>query len=451
MKDVAAGERAGQQTPTLPPSDLEVRTAPLASMLRRLGWGVADQALSSLTNFLVGAYVARTLGTVEFGAYSLAYVTYSFLLNASRGLATDPLVVRHSGRLTPGWRVAVGRATGAATVVGVTGGACCAVGGVVLGVETTVGAAFLALGITLPGLMLQDAWRFVFFSVGLGRRAFVNDAVWGAALVGALVVLQHKGGAPGVFEVSLAWGLTACLAALLGVAQSRVRPRPAQVRRWLVQHRDLAFRYLVENLSLSGAAQLRMYAVGALAGLAAVGAVRGAEMLLGPFFVVMFGLSLVTVPEAVRVLQRAPGRLRTFCLALGALQAVAAAAWGGLLLLLLPRGLGEWLLGDVWRSASVLLLPATLAVLFTSMGVGAASGVRALGASRRSLRAQLVAASAYLVGGVAGAAAGGALGTVWGVAAATALGAAVWWVQLSAGVADRLVEEAAAVTSGRTT
>ena len=43
---------------------------------RRLGWGVADQGMSSLTNFLMSIYVARTLGAVQFGAFSLAYVTY---------------------------------------------------------------------------------------------------------------------------------------------------------------------------------------------------------------------------------------------------------------------------------------------------------------------------------------------------------------------------------------
>ena len=43
---------------------------------RRLGWGVADQGMSSLTNFRLSIYVARTLGAVQFGAFSLAYVTF---------------------------------------------------------------------------------------------------------------------------------------------------------------------------------------------------------------------------------------------------------------------------------------------------------------------------------------------------------------------------------------
>ena len=60
---------------------------------RRLGWGVADQAVSSITNFAVNIYIARGLGAVQYGAFGLAYVTYGFALNASRGLATDPLLV----------------------------------------------------------------------------------------------------------------------------------------------------------------------------------------------------------------------------------------------------------------------------------------------------------------------------------------------------------------------
>ena len=80
-------------------------------MGRRLGWGVADQGVSSLTNFVVNLYVARTLGAEQYGAFGLAWVTYAFALNASRGLATDPLMVRFSYTDEPGagrWPTAPG-------------------------------------------------------------------------------------------------------------------------------------------------------------------------------------------------------------------------------------------------------------------------------------------------------------------------------------------------------
>ena len=76
-------------------------------MARRFSWGLGDQAVSSLTNSAISIYIARELGAANFGAFSLAYVTYAFVLNASRGLATDPLVVRFSATDTKVWRRAV--------------------------------------------------------------------------------------------------------------------------------------------------------------------------------------------------------------------------------------------------------------------------------------------------------------------------------------------------------
>ena len=133
---------------------------------RRLSWGIADQAVSSITNFAVSIYVARILGAEELGAFSLAYVTYGFLLNASRGLATDPLLVRFSGTDPATWRRAVAKCTGTAAVVGLLAGLCALAAAAAL--HGTARASFLALGLTLPGLLLQDSWRFSFFATRPG-------------------------------------------------------------------------------------------------------------------------------------------------------------------------------------------------------------------------------------------------------------------------------------------
>ena len=63
----------------------------------RMSWGVLDQGISSLTNFAVAFFLAHTLTPAGLGAYSLTYLTYGFALNASRGMSTDPLLVRYSG------------------------------------------------------------------------------------------------------------------------------------------------------------------------------------------------------------------------------------------------------------------------------------------------------------------------------------------------------------------
>jgi O-antigen/teichoic acid export membrane protein len=410
----------------------------MKAVLRRLTWGLADQAVTSLVSFLVGVVVARQLGALQFGAFSLAWVTYGVVLNISRGLGTDPLAVRFSGLERSVWRTAVAKSSGMAIVVGLGTGAICALVGLLLGGHA--GQAFIALGIVLPGLMLQDSWRFAFFASGQGGKAFVSDITWALGLVPLLYLAsQHAS----VTLFVLAWGGAGVFAALVSGLQAGILPRPVLARRWLSEHRDLSLRYLTENVTLSGAYQLRMYGLGAFAGVAAVGTVRGAEMLLGPFFIVLSGIGLVAVPEAARVLRRSVRALPLFCLALGGAQALAALAWGLLLLFALPDKWGHALLGEVWLTASALVLPATLSVACAGFNTGAAAGLRALGIARRSLKAQLCASAFYLVGGVVGGALDGARGSAWGAACATFAAAFVWWYTLRVGVRERKQLESA--------
>jgi O-antigen/teichoic acid export membrane protein len=360
-----------------------------------------------------------------FGVFSLAWVTYSVILNVSRGLGTDPMVVRFSGVAADAWRGAVARASGTTLVTGLIAGGVCLLAGVAIG--GTLGSAFLALGVVLPGLMLQDSWRYAFFAAGQGQKACLNDLVWALAMIPAmLLAIQHGT----VIGFVLAWGLSGTLAALFGCVQTGILPSTSGVRSWLRDQRDLGPRYLAENLLNSGGSQVRMYALGAIAGVASVGAVRGAELLMGPFLAVMMGMSLVTVAEAARVLRKAPHRLRHFCVVIAVAQGAGALTWGIALLLLMPDRAGQYLLGEVWAVAEPLILPAAIGVACAGVMNGAASGLRALGAARRGLRSQLVYSVAYVIGGVTGAVLGGALGSAWGTATAVMFGAAMWWVQL---------------------
>jgi O-antigen/teichoic acid export membrane protein len=398
------------------------------AMARRLSWGLADQAVSSLTNFAVGIYVARSLGVTAFGIFSLAWVTYAVVLSLSRGLATDPLLVRFSGVPISRWRPAVTQSSSTALLVGLGTGAASLLAGLFIG--GVVGSAFVALGLVLPALLLQDSWRYAFFAGGRGRDAFVNDAVWAVALVPALLLADRNGS---VFTFVLAWGAAGAVAAGYGIVQTRVLPVVHGIRSWLAQHRDLGLRYMVENVSMTSAEQLRMYGLGAIAGLAAVGAVRGAQLLLAPFFAILLAMGLVSVPEAARVLKRSPRRLPLFCLLLGGGEAVAGAIWGLALLFLLPAEVGRELLGSVWPSAYALVVPTTLVFMGGGLMDGASAGLRALGAARRSLRAKLIGAAAYVSCGLAGAVVGGAAGAVWGVAVAIYFAVIInWWQFLAA-------------------
>lgn len=401
--------------------------------VRRLSWGVADQAASSITNFAVSIYVARTLGAVQYGAFSLAYVTYAFALNVSRGLATDPLLVRFSGTELPTWRRAVADCTGTAAVVGLGTGAC------LLGVSTALSGAtktaFVALGLTLPALLLQDSWRFAFFALGRGSQAFLNDMIWAVALFPALAILRLTGHA-NVFWFVFAWGLAAAAGAAAGPLQARVVPNLPGAWDWISHHRDLGPRYLLEGSSNSAAVQLRNYGVGIILGLAAVGYVQAATTLMGPFMVVFFGMGLVALPEAARILRRSPKHLPLFCMLVSGGLILLALAWGVVLLVALPRGLGALVLGQLWRPTYPLVLPLAVSIMGASACTGAGTGLHALGAARRSLRAMTLSSAVYLVCGLVGAYAGGAVGTVRGAAIAGWIGAAVFWWQLRAALRE---------------
>ena len=394
---------------------------------RRLSWGVADQAMSSVSNFAVNIYIARTLGAVQYGAFGLAFVTYGFALNASRGLATDPLLVRFSSARIPTWRRAVTKCTGTAITVGLTTGAIILAAAALLSGTTRL--AFLALGLTMPGLMLQDSWRYSFFALGRGSQAFLNDTVWTVLLIPALVLLRVTGHAD-VFWFVFAWGAAATAAAAIGPLQARTMPKLSGAWEWVSRHRDLGPRYLAEGTASSGAGQLRNYSVGLILGLAAVGYVQAATTLMGPFMVVFFGMGLVMLPEAARVLRRSPQRFPLFCLLSSVGLVVLGLAWGIVLLVALPRGLGQVMLGNLWKQTYPLVWPTTIYVLGACASAGAGMGLHALGAARRSLSAVVIGSVLGLVFSVAGAAVGGVVGAMAGYAVGSWIGALFFWRQL---------------------
>lgn len=392
---------------------------------RRLSWGVTDQAMCSLTNFLLSAYVARTLGAAEFGAFSLAYVTYGFAINASRGLSIEPLLIRFSGTDLPTWKRAAGECTGTALLVGLGTGTCALVAGALIG--GTVGLAFVGLGLMLPGLLLQDSWRYAFFALGRGHLAFINDSIWAAIQIPLLVVMKVTGHA-NVFWFIIAWGAGGAVGAAVGAVQVHVLPRLAGATSWLVKHRDLGTRFLLENTGGNASDTVRSYGTSSILGLTAVGDIQASAVLMGPFKIIVFGLGMITIPEAAQILRRSPRKLPLFCAAVSIGMGVLASVWALVLMVALPLGLGHLMLGQIWRAAYPLVVPTALAITAGCVATGASIGMHALSAARRSLRAVLITSVLVVVLALGGALARGVVGTLYGAAIASWLGVLVsWW------------------------
>ena len=411
-------------------------------MAGRLSWGLVDQAVSSLTNAVLSVYVVRQLGAVQFGDFGLAYVTYVFALNASRGLSTDPLMVRFSGADLPVWRRAVKHCSGTALFVGLV------VGSLVLAVAILlpggVRESFVALGLTLPGLMLQDSWRYSFFALGRGSQALLNDMVWALVLAPAMLLLRVTGHI-NVFYAVLAWGGSATVAAAVGPLQAHVMPKVSGAISWLSETRDLGLRYMGEGIFSPLAIQLRSYGLGFMLGLAAVGYVQASITLIGPMVIIFAGLSLVLIPEAARVLRRSPQHLLLFCQLTSVGLAATGMAYGIMTLVALPSGLGNMLLGPIWRPTYPLMVPTILGVIGTGLATGAGAGLHALGASRRSLRASLISGITLAAFSLAGTAVWGAAGCIYGTTASIWIGVLIVWWQMHRALRDANIKSARAL------
>jgi O-antigen/teichoic acid export membrane protein len=391
----------------------------------RLSWGVADQALSSITNFALSILVAHAVGVHGFGVFGLTFTTYTFALGTTRSLCSEPLAVRHGARGSEVWRTGARASTGTVLALSIPMGALCVAGGALA--NSSAGDAFVALGLCLPGLVLQDAWRMAFFSNGRGGQAFANDSIW-AALQFPAMLLAIAAGTHGTAPLILCWGGAATVAAVVGIVQARVVPQPDRARVWMRTHRDIAPRFFVEFLARYGTNAGSIYITALVAGVAAAGAFRAGQVLLGPINLFNIGLTGVAVYEAVR-LRDQPRRMQRMAMLIGVGIAAVSLAWGGLMLAL-PAHIGRALLSHSWAAGHSVLIPLTIAAAASGILTGATVGLRALAAAKRSLRVRLITAGITLAASTIGAAAAGAVGAATGLAVGLSAGAVMWVAEL---------------------
>jgi O-antigen/teichoic acid export membrane protein len=405
----------------------------VAGFAKRFGWGVADQGLSSLTNFTLTVLVARSVGTTEFGYFAIVLTIYLTGLGLSRAALTSPLSIRFSTRPKQEWHDAVRSATGSVLILAALMGIACV--GAASFLEGPLRGALVTLGICFPALLLQDSWRFAFFANGQKVHAFVNDLVWAVALL-VLVIAVSMSTFEGVAWFIAAWGGSAAIAGLFGAYQARLIPKPTAALSWWKSHRDLSDWFVYEFLTVRGSVQVATFAIAGILGVQAVGALRAGSVLFGATNIFVMGFGLVAIPEGVKLLGTSVAEFRRSMLSLSGIVAAIALAWGGVLMML-PDSIGTELLGESWPAASQLFLPIALGIAFGSAWVGFTSGLRALAAAKTIFRARLIVTVLVLTGVFAGALIGqNAQGVAWGDAISEALALLIWWWVFRAAVRD---------------
>ncbi len=413
---------------------------------RRAGWVLADQAASSLTNFVLSYIVLRTLSLGGFGVFAIAYSTYKLVTNAVRSLAGDPLVIRFSAADPAAHRRAASESAATAAMLGAAAGLVVIAGAMVLA-SGSLRETLVVLAVTLPGLMLQDTYRFAFFAAGQPAQAFWNDALWGVLQLAAVAAVIVVVDTPVVAVFVLVWGVTGGLAGLVAAAQARAFPRFSVGTAWLRSHRGIGSRLLGGATLAKGAAQATDYLIGGVAGVVALGTIAGARLLLGPLNVLYLGVGPFGVSEGVRLLARDAGRFRRAiywaAIGLGAAALVLGAAW-----LLVPASVGQRVIPNDWAEVRR-FLPVVMAIII-ARGVthGFQIGIKALGAATDYLRATGLSAPLLVLGAGVGAFVGGGMGAAVGLAAARLLEAAIWIHRFGGAFANRPASTAGSVPSG---
>ncbi|MEU2396206.1 hypothetical protein [Streptomyces sp. NPDC007369] len=381
---------------------------------------VLDQAASSATNILVLVLAARLSPAAGFADFSMVYVAFSVLLGLNMAYVGQTVVLEKDGaRLGAVCRSATGFTAAAAAAAG----ALLAAAGLAL--PGSAGRAFLALGLVLPVVLVQDGLRYCFSALRTPERALAADALRLVCVVGALLAQPH-GASPG--RLVLVWGLSALPALGLGLLLLRpyVRGARADLRPYL-RRGHLGQRFVVEFAVGNGSSQLAVLGLGVIATPLAVGALRGATTLFGPLNV-LFNSANAFGPPVVGRASGKRGVVRLTLLTGGSL-AVLGAGWAAVLYAL-PDAMGRQLLGDTWGAAAA-LLPATGAQ-YAVMGLGTCAllTLRVL-APKATLSLQVVfslLSVAFLFGGHA---AFGVAGAAWGLAAGSALKAAAGWLRVA--------------------
>lgn len=394
------------------------------SRVRRAGWSIADQAISSLTNFAIAIIAARLLDTEDFGGFAAALAVYFFAASLTRATCGELLIIRHSaGEAHSQARAALG----GALLLGLMASAVAAAGWFLF--DGAFGSALAALTFTLPGLLLQDTFRYLFVAEGRPPAAFANDAVWAGAqivLVGGVVIADEVT----TFTIVLTWGLAATVATVVGFVQARCLPDLRAASSWFRKNRELWPRYLGEFFATMGAWQVMLLAVGAIAGLTAVGGLRAAQVLYGPLHFVFYGARLAVIPEGVRDHARGATVYFRQALQTGAVLVLLAAGWT-LVIVFLPDSIGEALLGDSWADASEVRLSFGLYMVTQAAIIGATVGLRIVVAAASSLGAAMLSAVVIIAIPAATATSGDLVAIGWAVAAGGAIGAVAWWWQLT--------------------
>lgn len=380
------------------------------SNFRQGHWVVISQGLNTGTNFLLSILVARAVDAAEFGVFAVTMVLYMLGLGILRASGNDVLSILHArnvGDLPMRAPAVVSYAWGLGVVLGLP----------CLGVGLLAGGSivpYVVLAASFPLLLVQDALRGLAFAQGRPRSAALNDLLWAVVQVGLVIALATSH-LPAMTTAVVAWAAGGVVAAVVALVRLGVLPIRQSPHRWFVTNREVAAPLLVSHVLTYLPANLTFLLMPAVTEVAELGTLRAAYLFFGPLGILILCLRSVVLPDAARI--TSPHLVRRLVIRVTCALCVVAAAWGTVIVLL-PDGIGMWILGKNWDGTFFPRLFLAISLVAEAVMVGAVAALGTFRLMSRVVRVQIVAAPLILAlvlllartHGASGAAAGFACG-----------------------------------------
>lgn len=388
-----------------------------SSTRRRVFLGGADQVVSSLGNALTVVLVARVVSPSVLGAFAVAMAGYTIAVGFSRATVNEVVSVHYpEGRDLPR-----ADALGMAVACGVLGAALAAAVALIAGGSLRGG--LLAMAVVLPLILVQDSCRSMLLVADRPGAALVNDLLWTGAATAALLLVVADDSSTWI--AVLCWGLPGAAAGLLALVQVATVPRLDRARAWEREHRELVRSFAVEQVLNAAARPVAIAGVGAVAALAATGALQSSQVLFGPVVAFHVCVPFIGYPEAARL--RANGRsVLPVGLGVAAVGVVATLVWSAALELV-PERILDVVFGNGFELGRPLLAPTALLLAAVSMNLGALVVLRSHRAVAASRRLRVASSIGLVVVAVIGGAIGDAEGAAWAMAIWNVLTVIGWW------------------------
>jgi hypothetical protein len=373
--------------------------------MRRLSWGLVDQAGNSLTTLGVSVGVLHGGSKTAATEFALVFLMYGMAVGFARSITTEPvaqdLALYPRDRLLAHVRMSgcKGAAVGLTTAL---------LAAALLRPETGVGLWSLAFTITMVATdSVRAAW--------IGARSPATAVRYSAAQV----VAAGAGCVITLLTGRAVWALVPLVAVSTVLVLAAVISGPA------IRGRDLLPRhwfYMGEWMFTSGLSQSSGLLVAQAMPVLPL-LIRAQGVLFGPLSALAQAVAALAVPEFASLRRRRPSLLGPAA-GLTATLIVIAAVYAGVVLLV-PESLSAHVLGEAWPEYRAVLLPSIAMIVLTSAPMSPLVALRAHGYAGTSLRVTVAIGVGHLLLPLVGVLAAGLAGYFWGAALSSTMGCLV--------------------------